>query len=259
MLRRTRREMPAPSQQRKHRLFILIIYYKILAKIIKKSKKRQFSSKSKNRYNKVKSIPQTESRNVTGVENSKDKQKFISSKDKQKTISRDHSDMAYMDEDKGDEVLLGDAFFKKETDAEPDNTDTEPDNTASEQRFFPRRKNRRQNDFPSFELFRPFFDDFHAKPERPSPPPRRFRPRPPSSHEFHYDGSDNSILGSGNFIVLPGGTFKDYADYHDDYYYNNEYRPYRPEYNGDFFANFKDFADINAHRRHLINVRNDKF
>lgn len=218
----------------------------------KKSKKRQFSSKSKNRYNKVKNILQTENRNATGVENPKDKQKFISHKHQQKAISRDHSDMAYMDEDKGDEVLLSDAFFNKET-------DDENDNTASEQRFFPRRKNRRQNDFPSFELFRPFFDDFHTKPERPSPPPRRYRPRPPSSHEFHYDGSDNSILGSGNFIVLPGGTFKDYADYHDDYYYNNEYRPYRPEYNGDFFANFKDFADINAHRRRLINVRNDKF
>ena len=85
--------------------------------------------------------------------------------------------------------------------------------------------------------------------------------------------SNNGILGSGNFRVIRGGTFygddderdDDYGgrgsnQYYNPYYYNNNNNGHgRPAfYNGasnprpqnhrgaDFFANFRDFADINT-------------
>ncbi|CAH1112990.1 unnamed protein product [Psylliodes chrysocephalus] len=68
------------------------------------------------------------------------------------------------------------------------------------------------------------------------------------------------LLGSGNFGVIPGGTFygdndenSNYADY-DNYYYNGHGRPQyylsaqsNPKpYTHEQFANFRDFADINT-------------
>ena len=57
-----------------------------------------------------------------------------------------------------------------------------------------------------------------------------------------YDNKDNEILGSGNFEVIKGGTF-----YDADTYYNTRYNS-RPQnyYGGDFFENFRDFADIKS-------------
>lgn len=70
----------------------------------------------------------------------------------------------------------------------------------------------------------------------------------------------SSLLGSGNFGIIRGGTFfaqNDEDDYGDGFnYYNNGHgRPSfdvkyianpRPNYNQDQFANFRDFADINT-------------
>ncbi|VVC92029.1 unnamed protein product [Leptidea sinapis] len=66
-------------------------------------------------------------------------------------------------------------------------------------------------------------------------------------------------LGSGNFGIIKGGTFfaqnDDDTDFRDSLYNNGHGRPSlnlgyianpRPNYNHDQFANFKDFADINA-------------
>lgn len=73
------------------------------------------------------------------------------------------------------------------------------------------------------------------------------------------DATSNNILGSGNFGVIRGGTYYNDEDRDDSgglfnpYYSNNGHgRPYtanpRPQKytNGDFFANFRDFADINT-------------
>ncbi|XP_038213823.1 uncharacterized protein LOC119833736 [Zerene cesonia] len=73
--------------------------------------------------------------------------------------------------------------------------------------------------------------------------------------------ASSSVLGSGNFGIIRGGTFFTQNDEGSDFgdglsYYNNGHgRPSlnlgyianpRPNYNHDQFANFKDFADINT-------------
>ncbi|XP_065352617.1 uncharacterized protein LOC135947659 [Cloeon dipterum] len=71
--------------------------------------------------------------------------------------------------------------------------------------------------------------------------------------------SDQSVLGSGNFGVIKGGTFYeddyDSGSSNDDFFYYGGGRPsysynYRPTHQSassdDFFANFRDFADITA-------------
>ncbi|XP_026743845.1 uncharacterized protein LOC113505378 [Trichoplusia ni] len=70
-----------------------------------------------------------------------------------------------------------------------------------------------------------------------------------------------SLLGSGNFGIIRGGTFlaqnddDEYGDGYNSYYNNGHGRPSyelgyianpRPNYNQDQFANFRDFADINT-------------
>lgn len=76
------------------------------------------------------------------------------------------------------------------------------------------------------------------------------------------DASSASILGSGNFGVIRGGTFfgqndgeNEYEDSFSSFYNNGHGRPSlnlgytanpRPNYNQDQFANFRDFADINT-------------
>ncbi|KAJ0183180.1 hypothetical protein K1T71_001156 [Dendrolimus kikuchii] len=71
----------------------------------------------------------------------------------------------------------------------------------------------------------------------------------------------SSVLGSGNFGIIRGGTFfaqndeEDYGDSFNSFYNNGHGRPShevsyianpRPNYNQDQFANFRDFADINT-------------
>ncbi|CAG9562432.1 unnamed protein product [Danaus chrysippus] len=74
--------------------------------------------------------------------------------------------------------------------------------------------------------------------------------------------ASSTVLGSGNFGIIRGGTFfaqnDEDADYNDNlssYYNNGHGRPSlnvgyianpRPNYNQDQFANFRDFADINS-------------
>ncbi|XP_063381690.1 uncharacterized protein LOC134668119 [Cydia fagiglandana] len=75
--------------------------------------------------------------------------------------------------------------------------------------------------------------------------------------------ASSSLLGSGNFGIIRGGTFfaqndEDTDDFHDSFnsFYNNGHgRPSlgsgyianpRPNFNQDQFANFRDFADINS-------------
>ncbi|XP_045769241.1 uncharacterized protein LOC123870117 [Maniola jurtina] len=74
--------------------------------------------------------------------------------------------------------------------------------------------------------------------------------------------ASTSVLGSGNFGILRGGTFsarneEESAEFDgfNNYYNNGHGRPSlnvgyianpRPNYNQDQFANFRDFADINA-------------
>lgn len=76
------------------------------------------------------------------------------------------------------------------------------------------------------------------------------------------DSSSGSILGSGNFGIITGGTFlaqndeeSDFGDSFSSFYNNGHGRPStgvgyianpRPNYNQDQFANFRDFADINS-------------
>lgn len=70
----------------------------------------------------------------------------------------------------------------------------------------------------------------------------------------------HSLLGSGNFGVIPGGTYYPENKENDEYsvdeslynpYYRSRAHYYRnpkpqPVRGGDFFANFRDFADITA-------------
>lgn len=73
--------------------------------------------------------------------------------------------------------------------------------------------------------------------------------------------ASSSVLGSGNFGIIRGGTFNAQNDEDSEFdsfssYYNNGHgRPSvgvgyianpRPNYNQDQFANFRDFADINT-------------
>ncbi|CAK1585242.1 unnamed protein product [Parnassius mnemosyne] len=74
--------------------------------------------------------------------------------------------------------------------------------------------------------------------------------------------TSSTVLGSGNFGIIRGGTFlaqndedHDFGDSFSSYYNNGHGRPSigvgyianpKPNYNQDQFANFRDFADINA-------------
>ncbi|KAH9630080.1 hypothetical protein HF086_004786 [Spodoptera exigua] len=73
--------------------------------------------------------------------------------------------------------------------------------------------------------------------------------------------ASSSLLGSGNFGIIRGGTFfaqndeDEFGDGYNSYYNNGHGRPSyelgyianpRPNYNQDQFANFRDFADINT-------------
>jgi hypothetical protein len=60
---------------------------------------------------------------------------------------------------------------------------------------------------------------------------------------------DNSILGSGNFEILKGGTFYEEDDYRRPYSNNRPAQPYSYYGNNDIFHNFRDFADIKGDRK----------
>jgi len=60
---------------------------------------------------------------------------------------------------------------------------------------------------------------------------------------------DNSILGSGNFEILKGGTFYEEEDYRRPYSNNRPAQPYNYYGNKDIFHNFRDFADIKGDRK----------
>jgi len=84
--------------------------------------------------------------------------------------------------------------------------------------------------------------DFHF----PSSPPHR-------EHEYP---NENSLLGSGNFEILRGGTFYEPGDYHlnhhpYDHLLDGGYSPFHSNshsnnYVDDYFSNFRDFSEFAA-------------
>lgn len=113
-----------------------------------------------------------------------------------------------------------------------------------------------QNFFPSF---------FRNPPVNAHSRPYKQNPSTAASIAGRYSATtranqfDQSILGSGDFAVVRGGTFypdderpfrpKEREDYFGGYFNNGHGRPQQqkqPYYPEDPFANFKDFADINA-------------
>jgi len=106
-----------------------------------------------------------------------------------------------------------------------------------------------QNFFPFYRDSQPLG---HSRPYYPTP-------EPPVTSRYNSYRSHDTLLGSGDFGVLRGGTFYQDSDPPikggDDYYsyYNNGHG--RPQasplvrkltYPDEQFANFKDFADINT-------------
>jgi len=64
---------------------------------------------------------------------------------------------------------------------------------------------------------------------------------------------DNSLLGSGNFDVLKGGTF--YDDDEHPSFYRNKYQTQEDYYaDKNIFNNFRDFADIKGEKKRLQEV-----
>jgi len=109
----------------------------------------------------------------------------------------------------------------------------------------------------------------HKFAQIPIPPQRG--PSGVYSAESHDHGDryvDNNLLGSGNFEVVRGGTFYETDDenYHPGFHHGGAHHPHGEDgdyyhHNGhsspsgfgqqpgtDFFANFRDFADINPAR-----------
>lgn len=89
--------------------------------------------------------------------------------------------------------------------------------------------------------------------------------RRPFHREHEHFGHDNSILGSGNFEVLSGGTFYDLDDtnghqhgydhllHDEDFVLFPSRRPHHPSpprtnYVDDFFSNFRDFSEFAVRR-----------
>jgi len=133
--------------------------------------------------------------------------------------------------------------------------------------------------FPSFETYSNNYNQQYY----PQPRPEQARPKPPSrgyaAHNtqkitqqtrpkivpkryvdrYTVDNSyanieqQNSILGSGNFEILKGGTFYDKDDYLRPY--SNNKPPRQNNYYGDndIFSNFRDFADIKGDAKEYNN------
>lgn len=99
-----------------------------------------------------------------------------------------------------------------------------------------------------------FFNSFyHSTPSTSKP----FAIRHVSSSSTRYETStnhyDESILGSGDFTIMKGGSFygeDDERNYYGEFYDTKNERPFaqpfQRQHPDDPFANFKDFADITA-------------
>jgi len=109
-----------------------------------------------------------------------------------------------------------------------------------------------------------FHNSFHGPGVREAfhKPGLTFSPsRRPFHREQEFEHHDNSLLGSGNFEVLSGGTFYDNDDPNlhnheydhlldDDYgtYTGVRNRPHSNNYVDDFFSNFRDFSEFAARK-----------
>lgn len=119
-----------------------------------------------------------------------------------------------------------------------------------------RGSSKRQNSLPNG--FRDFHETFYGQRDRGN----QKRPGSHSHRQKEYASVDNSLLGSGNFEILSGGTFHEdkktkknshpYDSFLDDEYSHNERdSPYKPQINNyvdDFFSNFRDFSEFAARR-----------
>jgi len=126
-----------------------------------------------------------------------------------------------------------------------------------------------QNFFPSFaELFanhRLPFTEQQQQQQQPRYRPNRFLgyfQRDRANYQASASSKDHSLLGSGNFGVIRGGTYYPEDKERDEYsidesiyspYYQSRGRAHyyrnpkpQPVRGGDLFANFRDFADITA-------------
>ncbi|KAK3857301.1 hypothetical protein Pcinc_036441 [Petrolisthes cinctipes] len=85
--------------------------------------------------------------------------------------------------------------------------------------------------------------------------------RRPFHREQEFENHDNSLLGSGNFEVLSGGTFYDNDDpnlHHQEYdhllgdgygtFPGVQSQPHTNNYVDDFFSNFRDFSEFAARK-----------
>jgi len=84
----------------------------------------------------------------------------------------------------------------------------------------------------------------HRTARRPKITPKKFKPGGYASYNQLQTLETNSILGSGNFDILKGGTFYDEHDYPRQYSNNHPPEHYNYYGNNDIFSNFRDFADI---------------
>jgi len=86
---------------------------------------------------------------------------------------------------------------------------------------------------------------------KPKITPKKYQAGGYSGTQYNHLQSlqDNSILGSGNFEILKGGTFYEEEDYRRPYSNNRPAQPYNYYGNKDIFHNFRDFADIKGDRK----------
>jgi len=91
--------------------------------------------------------------------------------------------------------------------------------------------------------YRPPFDDHLSLPPPPPPPPTTARPK--FFRDFPAVPEErNSVLGSGDYVILRGGTFVDAHRQPD-----NHLAPHRPAHSDrrpppNIFENFRDFAEF---------------
>ncbi|XP_076055940.1 uncharacterized protein LOC143034005 [Oratosquilla oratoria] len=129
-------------------------------------------------------------------------------------------------------------------------------------------------DLLRFKTHAPGFRDFHEtfygtrnhESVRGRPEGGLLHPIPPPPHTPRdFPPVENSLLGSGNFEVLSGGTFYDEDDLHQnhhfDHFLDNSYVvfpnadvPYTNNHVDDFFSNFRDFSEFAVRRSGTSNT-----
>lgn len=162
-----------------------------------------------------------------------------------KRSNEDETDVTETDEDHGDD---------------DEDVLTDGDANADAQHFFPSFAPLFSAPPPLGHSRPPFYNQEPAYSQRPVFP-GGFRDLP-YPHAVAESESNTNVLGSGNFGVIRGGTY--YAEERDDLLNDDIYSPYygnnghgRPAYyrrnppppfrqGDDFFANFRDFADIST-------------